>query len=109
MQEDMALVSFRLPRKMNLAFEAHAKERGFASKTEALRDAIRKQLYEDAADAVAAMKGALKGKVKLPRGGMRTIRRRMWEEDMKEAGGDMKKAFAIMKRKENEAAKRLGL
>lgn len=94
---------------MNRQLEDYANERGFASKTEAVRDAIRRRLVEEAMEATIAMKGAWKGKVKLPRGGMRTIRKRMWEEDMKEAGGDMKKAFAIMKRKEEEAMKNLGL
>ncbi len=105
MQDEMALISLRLPKKMNADLAKYTSERGYASKTEAVREAIRKQLY----DSVVAMKGALKGKVKLPRGGMRTIRKRIWEDALKKAGGDRKRALAIMDEEGGKALAKFGL
>lgn len=96
MQDDMVLVSCRIPRRMSEALAQHAKERHYASTSEAIRDAIRKHLVGNAIKATEAMKGALKGKVKLPKGGMRTVRKRMWEDALKRAGGNKLKAFEIM-------------
>ncbi len=95
---ELVTVSLRIPREMNLALERYVEGHGYASKTEVLREWLRSLLYENA----EVLKGALKGRVK-PSGQPGAWRRKEWKNALKEAGGDARKAVALLDKREKKA------
>ena len=102
--EDLVTISLRIPRKMNAELEQEAKRKHYATKTEIVREAIRRRLYYEV---FAPMRGALKGKVKSDGKTMSEWRRDRWQEFLKQAGGDRRKAYELQKKDEEEAIKDL--
>lgn len=97
---ELVTVSVRIPKALNDQLENYAEEHGFATKTEVLRDFIRKEL---AMQSVRAMAGALKGKVKNPPKSISEWRKKRWDDALKKAGGDREKAVKILRQEEEKA------
>lgn len=108
MQEETVLISARIPKTMDKDMGYAVKSGGYASRTELLREAVREKLYKNAYRSLEAMRGALKGKVKV-KGTMRQWRKMMWDKALKRAKGDHHKAYEILKKDEREAIKDLRL
>ena len=94
MADALVTISARIPKKLNDELEKYAEERGYASKTEVLRELLRNSLYEG----LDNMRGALKGKVKPLKGTMGDWRREEWKKALKKAKGDARKATEILDR-----------
>ncbi len=96
---ELVNVSLKIPKKLNDDLEEYMRDNGYATKTEVFRELLRAQLYKT----VEGMRGALKGKVKpldRPHGDWR---RNEWKAAIKEAGGDPRKAAALLDEKEKRA------
>lgn len=103
MANETITISMRLPKGLHDDLEKYVKLGNYASKTEALREAIRAKLYES----TAAMRGAIKTKKKITP--MSAWRKKEWDAALKKAGGDSKKAAQILKQKEKKAISGLKL
>ncbi len=90
--EDLITISIRIPKKMNEELESEAKRRHYATKSEVVREALRSRLYYEA---IAPLRGALKGKVDLEGKTTAQWRRDQWQEFLKKSGGDRKKALQM--------------
>ncbi|MBI4361450.1 hypothetical protein HY572_06815 [Candidatus Micrarchaeota archaeon] len=99
---ELVTISARIPKTLNDELEAYAEQNGYATKTEVLRDWIRKEL---AMQSVRAMAGALKGKVKNPPKSFSAWRKKRWDDALAKAGGDEHRAVQILRREEKEASK----
>ena len=104
MENELVTISARIPRKLNDDLEGYAKSRGYASKTEVLREMLRNELY----GSIGAMRGALKGKV-TPKESMAQWRRNQWNAQLQRSGGDRKKAMELAKKDEENALSTLRL
>lgn len=100
MADELVTISLRIPKKMNKELEAEAKRKQYATKTEVVREAIRNRLYYEA---FAPMRGALKGKVESAGKTMSQYRKEWWDDALKKAGGDRKKAIQILKEDEEKS------
>ena len=97
MVEGLVTISARIPRSMYRTMDELVKQRGYASRTELLREMIRQEVLRD----ILSMQGALKGKVKMKES-VFAMRRRMWRTALKKAGGDPHKASEIMEADKKE-------
>lgn len=102
----LVTISLRLPKAVNDQLEAYAVEKGYATKTEVLRDWIRTEL---AKTEISKLRGALKGQgIKMPES-MTEWRKADWKRMLKEAGGDEKKALKMLQDDADAVARELGL
>lgn len=100
MAEELVTISARIPRSMYRTMDELVKQRGYASRTELLREMIRQEVLRD----ILSMQGALRGKVRM-RESVFAMRRRMWRTALKKAGGDAQKASEMMDAQEKETLK----
>ncbi len=102
----MVTISLRLPKSVSDQLDAYIVEKGYATKTEVVRDLIRTEL---AKAEVGKLRGALKGQgIVMPKS-MTEWRKADWERRLKEAGGNRKKALEKIEKEQDEIAKKLGL
>lgn len=101
----MVNISLKIPKKLNDDLEEYMRVNGYATKTEVLRELLRAQLYKT----VEGMRGVAKGNVKPSGGSHGDWRRKEWEAALKEAGGDPRKAVALLDEKEKQATSGLRL
>lgn len=114
--KDMVIVPVRLPHHFVDELDACAKQRGYASRTEFIRESLRRSVHEPHYRELAeALKAAQESYRKLtPRQPIDLSpgwKRKMWAEErkkaLKKAGGDRKKAERILMEEEEKAAKAL--
>ncbi|MBI5225731.1 hypothetical protein HY994_00645 [Candidatus Micrarchaeota archaeon] len=100
----MVTISLRLPKSVSDQLDAYIAEKGYATKTEVVRDLIRTKL---AMESLEKTRGALKGKgIVMPKS-MTEWRKKNWERLLKEAGGDRKKAIELWQKETEDAVKDL--
>ena len=100
MAQELVTISARIPKNMYDGMDKIVAEKGYASRTELLREMIRAEVLQD----IMSLQGALKGKVKMKES-VSAMRRRMWKEALKKAGGDAHKASEIMEANKKETLK----
>jgi len=103
MASDSVTISLRIPKTLNADLEKYVKRGKYASKTEALREAMRAKLYSG----IESMRGAIKKKRKNT--SLSDWRAKEWKSALKKANGDSKKAYAIIKAREKKALEGLKL
>ncbi len=97
---ELVSVSLRLPKQLSDDLDEIVEEGHYASKTEVLREALRALLYQQ----IDSMTGALKGKVRKDSSPLSEERKLEWDNALKKAGGNRKKALTIL---DNEEKKNL--
>ncbi len=102
MAQELVTISARIPKSMYDSMDEIVKARGYATRTELLREMIRDEILQD----IESMRGALKGKVKF-KGTVSQMMRKEWKKALKQAGGNAKKASDIMDKLEKEALRGL--
>ena len=100
----MVTISLRLPKSVSDQLDAYIVEKGYATKTEVLRDWIRTEL---AKAEIGKLRGALKGQgIVMPKS-MTEWRKKNWARLLEEAGGNRKKAIELWQKETEEAVKDL--
>lgn len=102
MAQELVTISARIPKSMYDSMDEIVKARGYATRTELLREMIRDEILQD----IESMRGALKGKVKF-KGTVSQMMRRKWKSALKQAKGDDQLAIEIMNREQKEALRGL--
>ncbi|MBI2445086.1 hypothetical protein HYV43_01725 [Candidatus Micrarchaeota archaeon] len=102
----MVTISLRLPKTVSDQLDAYIAEKGYATKTEVVRDLIRTKL---AMESLEKTRGALKGQgIVMPKS-MTEWRKKDWQRLLAKANGNEKKALALLQIELDEVAQKLGL
>ncbi len=103
---ELVTISLRLPKAVNDQLEAYVVEKGYATKTEVVREWIRTEL---AMAQLRKTRGALKGQgIVMPKS-MTEWRKADWKRLLKKADGDEKKAIQLLQKENDAIARELGL